>query len=167
MAEADEMDLTFEDATVGAWNVLSVAGELDMHTSAAMQERLDALSIGDSPKVAVDLSAVPFMDSSSLGILVSNFKRLQGARRRSGHRRGRRLATESPLHHGDRPRDPDLRRRDRSSPGLMALAGAASAQRSSLEIPLDSAHILTARLFAGWHVTIARAGRRDRRTPCS
>jgi anti-sigma regulatory factor (Ser/Thr protein kinase) len=31
----------------------------------------------------------------------------------------------------------------------MALAGAASTQRSSLEIPLDSAHILTARLFAG------------------
>ena len=31
----------------------------------------------------------------------------------------------------------------------MALAGVASTQRSSLEIPLDSAHILTARLFAG------------------
>jgi anti-sigma regulatory factor (Ser/Thr protein kinase) len=31
----------------------------------------------------------------------------------------------------------------------MVLAGAAPAQRSSLEIPLDSAHILTARLFAG------------------
>ena len=72
-----------------------------------------------------------------------------GARRRSGHRRGRRLATEGPLHHGDRSRDPDLRRRDRPSPGLMALAGAASALRSSLEIPMDSAHILTARLFAG------------------
>ncbi len=77
MTEADEMDLTFEDATVGAWKILSVAGELDMHTSPALQERLDALSVGDSPKVAVDLSAVPFMDSSSLGILVSNFKRLQ------------------------------------------------------------------------------------------
>ena len=77
MTDADEMDLTFEDATVGTWNVLSVAGELDMHTSPALQERLDALSSGDSPRVAVDLSAVPFMDSSSLGILVSNFKRLQ------------------------------------------------------------------------------------------
>ena len=31
----------------------------------------------------------------------------------------------------------------------MGLARAASAQRSSLEIPSDSAHILTARLFAG------------------
>ena len=76
MAEADEMDLTFEDTAVGAWNVLSVAGELDMHTSAAM-ERLDALTVGDAPKVAVDLSDVPFMDSSSLGLLVSNFKRLR------------------------------------------------------------------------------------------
>ena len=31
----------------------------------------------------------------------------------------------------------------------VSLTGAASAQRSSLEIPLDTAHILTARLFAG------------------
>jgi len=31
----------------------------------------------------------------------------------------------------------------------MALAGAASTQRSSLEIPSDSAYVLTARLFAG------------------
>ena len=77
MTEADEMDLTFEDATVGAWSVLSVTGELDMHTSPALQERLDALSVGNTPKVAVDLSAVPFMDSSSLGLLVSNFKRLR------------------------------------------------------------------------------------------
>jgi anti-sigma B factor antagonist len=77
MSEADDMDLTFEDATVGVWNVLSVAGELDMHTSPALQERLEALSLGDAPKVAVDLSAVPFMDSSSLGMLVANLKRLR------------------------------------------------------------------------------------------
>ena len=77
MAEADNVDLTFKDETVGVWHVLSVAGELDMHTSPALQEQLDVLSVGDKPKVAVDLSGVPFMDSSSLGILVSNFKRLQ------------------------------------------------------------------------------------------
>ncbi len=75
--EADDMDLTFEDATSGAWKVLSVTGELDMHTSPALQERLDALSVGDAPKVAVDLSAVPFMDSSSLGILIANLKRIR------------------------------------------------------------------------------------------
>jgi anti-sigma B factor antagonist len=77
MPEADNMDLILEDATVGAWNVLSVAGELDMHTSPVLQDRLDALSVGDAPKVAVDLSAVPFMDSSSLGVLVANLKRLR------------------------------------------------------------------------------------------
>jgi anti-sigma regulatory factor (Ser/Thr protein kinase) len=32
---------------------------------------------------------------------------------------------------------------------MSPLTGAVSAQRSSLEIPLDSAHIFTARLFAG------------------
>ncbi len=77
MTEADDMDLTFEDAAVGAWNVLSVAGELDMHTSPVLQERLETLSAGAAPKVAVDLSAVPFMDSSSLGMLVANLKRLR------------------------------------------------------------------------------------------
>jgi anti-sigma B factor antagonist len=77
MAEANDMDLAIEEATIGAWNVLSVAGELDMHTSPALRERLDALSQGESPKVALDLSAVPFMDSSSLGILVASLKRLQ------------------------------------------------------------------------------------------
>jgi anti-sigma B factor antagonist len=77
MAESNNMDLTFEDVTLGAWSVLAVTGELDMHTSPALQERLDALSVGDAPKVAVDLSAVPFMDSSSLGILVANLKRLR------------------------------------------------------------------------------------------
>lgn len=75
--EADDVDLTFEDEAVGAWSLLSVAGELDMHTSPALQERLVALSVGDAPKVAVDLSAVPFMDSSTLGMLVANLKRLR------------------------------------------------------------------------------------------
>jgi anti-sigma B factor antagonist len=70
------MDLTFENATVGDWRVLSVAGELDMHTSPALKERLDELSVGEAPKIALDLSAVPFMDSSSLGILVVQHKRL-------------------------------------------------------------------------------------------
>jgi anti-sigma B factor antagonist len=77
MAKAEDMDLTFKDDTLGAWNVLSVAGELDMHTSPALQERLDALSVGEAPKVAVDFSTVPFMDSSSLGVLVVHLKRLR------------------------------------------------------------------------------------------
>lgn len=77
MVRAEDMDVTFKDGTLGAWSVLSVAGELDMHTSPALQRRLDALIVGDEPKVAVDLSAVPFMDSSSLGILIVNLKRLR------------------------------------------------------------------------------------------
>jgi len=77
MAKAEDMDLTFEQGTSGAWTVLSVAGELDMYTSPSLDEHLVALMVGDSPKIALDLSAVPFMDSSSLGILVVNLKRLR------------------------------------------------------------------------------------------
>ena len=50
-------------------------GELDLSTSAALRSALDE-GFGDgSPRVAVDLSAVPFMDSSSLGVLVAYLKR--------------------------------------------------------------------------------------------
>ena len=73
------MELTFRDDTVGVWSVLSVEGELDMHTSPALQDALQPLGKGDSPKVAVDLSSVPFMDSSSLGVLVVELKRLREA----------------------------------------------------------------------------------------
>src|SRR5207342_241842 len=73
------------------------------------------------------------------------------ARWRLGDHRRRRLATEGALHHRDRQRDPDVRPGLRPSPGLMSasLTGAASVRRSSLEIPLDTVHILTARLYAG------------------
>ena len=72
------MELTFSEATVGVWRVLTVSGELDMHTSPSLQDRLDSLSGPEiAPKIAVDLSAVPFMDSSSLGVLVVSNKSLQ------------------------------------------------------------------------------------------
>ena len=82
MAKVDDMGLNFNEASLGVWRVLTVSGELDMHTSPALQDRLDSLSGPEvarniAPKIAVDLSAVPFMDSSSLGVLVVSNKGLQ------------------------------------------------------------------------------------------
>ena len=80
MAEANEMDLTFEDAARRcAWNVrFLVAGELDMRTRRRRCRATPTPSpSGDAPKVAVDSRTCRSADSSSLGLLVSNFKRLR------------------------------------------------------------------------------------------
>jgi anti-sigma B factor antagonist len=71
------MDLALENATSGTWTVVRVEGELDLHTSPQLRDHVLAL-IGDSPpNVALDLSAVGFMDSSSLGMLVTCLKRVR------------------------------------------------------------------------------------------
>jgi len=61
----------------GDWSVVEVEGELDLYTSPDLDRRLQEL-IGDGRRrIAIDLSSVPFMDSSSLSVLVSNLKRLR------------------------------------------------------------------------------------------
>jgi anti-sigma B factor antagonist len=66
---------TFETHSAGAWTVVSVQGELDLSTSPALRAALDDGFGHGTPRIAVDLSAVSFMDSSSLGVLVACLKR--------------------------------------------------------------------------------------------
>jgi anti-sigma B factor antagonist len=65
----------------GAWTVIEVAGELDLHSAPALREQLAEASAREPARVAVDLTRVSFMDSSTLGILVSSLKH---ARERGG-----------------------------------------------------------------------------------
>lgn len=69
------MDLSLESRSQDAWTVVEVAGELDLHTSPALRDRVLELSGSSAPRIAIDLSAVRFMDSSSLGVLVTCLKR--------------------------------------------------------------------------------------------
>lgn len=71
------MDLTIETQRSGAWTVLRVAGELDLHTSPPLRDRISELLDGGTSRLAIDLEQVSFMDSSSLGILVAALKRIQ------------------------------------------------------------------------------------------
>lgn len=71
------VNVTIRDRDHGPWKVLDVDGELDLHTSSALRERLLALVDDGATRIAIDLSAVPFMDSSSLGVLVVGLKRLR------------------------------------------------------------------------------------------
>lgn len=75
------MEPSFETSTSGSWTVISVNGELDLSTSEALKSALDD-GFGDTtPQIAVDLTDVTFMDSSSLGVLIAYMKR---ARERGG-----------------------------------------------------------------------------------
>jgi anti-sigma B factor antagonist len=75
------VELAFETSNVGSWTVIGVRGELDLSTSEALKAALDASFNEGVPRIAVDLTGVSFMDSSSLGVLISYLKR---ARERDG-----------------------------------------------------------------------------------
>jgi anti-anti-sigma factor len=53
--------------------VVSVDGELDLHTSSQFEE---ALTSTDSTRVVLDLTEVPFMDSTALAVIVDVAKRM-------------------------------------------------------------------------------------------
>jgi anti-sigma B factor antagonist len=72
--EEFSVEPSFETHTQGTWTVVNVRGELDLSTSAALRAALDAGLGEGTPRVAVDLTDVSFMDSSSLGILVTCLK---------------------------------------------------------------------------------------------
>jgi anti-sigma B factor antagonist len=76
------VDLTIDSRRAGAWTVLEVSGELDLHTSPALRDKVTELLEAGTTKLAIDLERVGFMDSSSLGVLVMALKRI---REREGH----------------------------------------------------------------------------------
>lgn len=71
------MDLTIDSQRVGTWTVLQVSGELDLHTSPALRDSVSKLIEAGASRLAIDLEHVGFMDSSSLGILVTALKRIR------------------------------------------------------------------------------------------
>jgi anti-sigma B factor antagonist len=58
--------------------LVSVAGEIDLYTAEELQRRVrEATSVG-ADTVLLDLSAVGFIDSTALGVVVQETKRLEG-----------------------------------------------------------------------------------------
>ena len=57
--------------------MVTAAGELDVHTAPALQAELDPLSRTPGAGVVVDLSAVGFIDSTGLGVLVTALKHIR------------------------------------------------------------------------------------------
>jgi anti-sigma B factor antagonist len=75
---------SFETSTNGSWTVVTAKGELDLASAPGLREALDAAFVPQEPRIAVDLTDVSFMDSSTLGLLVAYLKR---ARERGGELR--------------------------------------------------------------------------------
>ena len=71
------MDVIVETRTEGPWTVVVVAGELDLHTSPPLRDHLLGLIERGTSWIAVDMSKVDFMDSSSLGALITCLKRVR------------------------------------------------------------------------------------------
>ena len=78
------MDVIGQTRTQGPWTVVEVAGELDLHTSPPLREHVLQLIDGGTDRLALDMTKVDFMDSSSLGVLVATLER---ARERDGELR--------------------------------------------------------------------------------
>ena len=72
------MDFVVHSREVGAATVITVSGELDIHTAPDLTEVLSPASAAGQP-VIVDLTDVTFMDSSGLSVFVTALKRAREA----------------------------------------------------------------------------------------
>ena len=76
------MSVTVTDHTAGGGaSLVAIDGRLDAHSVPEARERLDVLMTSGVSRLVVDLSAVSFLDSAGLAMLVSTLKR---ARQDSG-----------------------------------------------------------------------------------
>lgn len=71
------IELVIEGRTAGTWAVLAVSGELDLATAPGLRERLREMTPEGPVKVALDLTAVGFVDSSGLGAIVACLKHVR------------------------------------------------------------------------------------------
>lgn len=69
------LEITVEDT--GQYTLCRPVGELDAYTVGAFREALAELA--SSPRLLIDLSDVPFMDSSGLGALIGGIRRAREA----------------------------------------------------------------------------------------
>lgn len=71
------MDLRLEVSDRDGWAVLGVTGEVDVATAPRLREQLITLVNEGRHRIVVDLSAVDFIDSTGLGVLIGALKRVR------------------------------------------------------------------------------------------
>lgn len=88
-----------EGRRIGEVSVVSVSGTVDMLTAPWLEEAIGAAVKGSPSAVVVDMSAVDFLASAGMGVLVAARNDLDPGR---PVRRGRRRARDEPAAQADR-----------------------------------------------------------------
>ena len=71
------MDLTLEAREVDGRTVVAVGGEIDVYTAPRLRDTIASLVAGGAYDLVIDLSAVEFLDSTGLGVLVGGLKKVR------------------------------------------------------------------------------------------
>ena len=71
------MEVSVTSRTSGDRTVVHVTGEIDVYTAPTLREELATLIDEGRTDLVADLTAVSFMDSTGLGVLVGALKRLR------------------------------------------------------------------------------------------
>ncbi len=77
LCHSRRVDFTVTAAQFGERWVVTGTGELDVHSAPVLQAELDPLSTRQGTSIIVDLSAVGFIDSTGLGVLVTALKHVR------------------------------------------------------------------------------------------
>src|SRR5438876_9541673 len=72
-----EIDLTARSRVLDGWTVLSIEGEVDLYSAPAVRDAALAAMDSGVDHLVLDLTALPFMDSSGLGGIVWSLNRLR------------------------------------------------------------------------------------------
>ncbi len=73
------MDFEVVTTQAAGRSVVTVTGELDAHVAPDLQAAIDPALQQAGPAIVVDLTGVPFIDSTGLGVLVTTLKRVREA----------------------------------------------------------------------------------------
>lgn len=71
------MELTVRNGAVGEFMVVTVSGEVDVVTAPALRQQIAEVIADGNDRVVADLTDVPFLDSTGLGVLVGRLKVLR------------------------------------------------------------------------------------------
>jgi len=71
------VDLSLSTREVGSRTVVAVGGEIDVYTAPKLRDTITDLVAGGSYQLVVDLTAVEFLDSTGLGVLVGGLKKVR------------------------------------------------------------------------------------------
>jgi anti-sigma B factor antagonist len=72
-----QVDLTITTREAEGRTVVSVAGEIDVYTAPRLREEITELVAAGSYDLVIDMSAVEFLDSTGLGVLVGGLKKVR------------------------------------------------------------------------------------------